>query len=114
MNSFSAILGQSMNLSRSSVAYLANDLANLNTPDFKAQSLDWQSALHQAIANNQPVTQTHGTVQTEAGSMQPDSSSVNMTNTMSSLTEGQMVYSTAATAWSNYQNTMQDIANLTV
>ena len=109
------ILNQSLNLTQQSLAYLANDLANLNTPNFKAQSLSWQAALGAAMQNgNTAVSGVSGQVVTDTGLEQPDGSSVDLTATMSALAQAQMLYELAGTGLTTEQQELQTAANTTV
>ena len=108
------ILNQSLILSQKSVAYLANDLANLNTPDYQAQSLSWQATLGAAMqSGNGAVSAVQGQVVTATGLEQPDGSSVDLTATMSALAQAQMLYELAGTGLSTTEQDLQTAANLT-
>lgn len=109
-----SVLTQSLNLSQKSIAYLANDLANVDTPGFKAQSLQWQQALGTALKQNDTaVHHVTGSVVQATGLEQPDGSSVNLTATMSALAQAQMTYALGGTGLSTQQNEVQTAANMT-
>lgn len=95
-SSLTPVITQTLNLSQKSVAYLANDLANVNTPGFKSQQLHFGSALLTALQHQRPLSQVTGHVSTLQGTIQPDGSSVNLTATMSALAQSQLRYQVAA------------------
>lgn len=89
-----------MNLSRQQELYITNDLANYNTPGFKAQNLTFQNQLNQALQQGpNAVMQVTGTVATTSGSVSNDGNSVSMTAQMSNLAQSQLLYETAVQAY---------------
>ncbi|MCL5116103.1 MAG: flagellar basal body rod protein [Firmicutes bacterium] len=95
-----ATIVATMNLSRQQELYITNDLANYDTPGFKAQNLSFQSQLAQALQQGpNAVAQVAGTVQTTAGSVTNNGNSVSMTSEMSDLARSQLLYETAVQAY---------------
>lgn len=91
---------QTMTLSRQQELYITNDLANYDTPGFKAKNLSFQSQLSQALAQGpQAVSSVSGQVVTTPGSVNNDGNSVSMTSEMTDLAKSQLLYETAVQAY---------------
>jgi flagellar basal-body rod protein FlgB len=95
-----AAIVATMNLSREQELYITNDLANYQTPGFKAQNLSFQSQLASAL-NEGPgaVLSVSGTVVTTPGSVANNGNSVSLTAQMSNLAQAQLLYETAVEAY---------------
>lgn len=95
-----AAIVTTMNLSRQQELYITNDLANYDTPGFKAQNLSFQNQLSAAM-NQGPaaVAQVTGSVTTTPGSADNNGNSVSMTAEMSDLAQSQLLYETAVQAY---------------
>jgi flagellar basal-body rod protein FlgB len=75
------------------------DLANSQTPGFRAQTLSFQQQLAQALRQSPAAAATvTGVTETEPGSLSPDGSSVDLTAVMVNLTQNEDVYDMAAQA----------------
>lgn len=95
-----AAIVATMNLSRQQELYITNDLANYDTPGFKAQNLSFQSQLSRALGQGpQAVAQVTGTVTTTPGSVGNNGNSVAMTAEMADLARSQLLYETAVEAY---------------
>ncbi len=99
-NTTDAAIVATMNLSRKQELYITNDMANYDTPGFKAQNLSFQNqlaqALHQGPGAALGVT---GTVATTPGSVGNNGNSVSMTAEMADLARSQLLYQTAVQAY---------------
>ena len=77
---------------------LTNNLANADTPGFKASDVNFQSSLEAALASSDPtsaVTNLSFTPQAAVGaSVQADGNNVDMNQQMSALTENAVEYET--------------------
>lgn len=95
-----AAIVQTMNLSRQQELYITNDLANYDTPGFKAQNLSFQSQLNAALSQGpSAVESVTGTVVTTPGSIAENGNSVSMTSEMTDLAQSQLLYDTAVQAY---------------
>ncbi len=95
-----AAIIQTMNLSRQQELYITNDLANYDTPGFKAQNLSFQNQLAQALQQGPgAVMQVTGFVAQTPGSVDNNGNSVSMTAQMSNLAQSQLLYETAVQAY---------------
>ncbi len=89
-----------MNLSREQELYITNDLANYDTPGFKAQNLSFQGELAQAIKQGpMAVMKVTGTVTATPGFVQNNGNSVSMSAQMANLVQSQLTYETAVQAY---------------
>lgn len=95
-----AVIVQTMNLSRQQELYITNDLANYDTPGFKAQNLSFQKQLQQAM-NQGPkfVSQVAGSVSQTPGSLTNNGNSVSMTAQMANLAKSQLLYEISVQAF---------------
>lgn len=99
-NTTDAAIVATMNLSRQQELYITNDLANYDTPGYKAQNLSFQGELAQALSQGPgAVMKVAGTVVTTPGSVSNNGNSVSMTSQMSNLAQTQLLYSTAVEAY---------------
>jgi flagellar basal-body rod protein FlgB len=99
-NTTDAAIVATMNLSRQQELYIANDLANYDTPHYKAQNLSFQPALAQALGQGpQAILQVTGTVVKTLGSVSNNGNSVSMTGQMANLAQAQLLYETAVQAY---------------
>ncbi|NMP23544.1 flagellar basal body rod protein FlgB [Sulfobacillus harzensis] len=95
-----AAIVATMNLSRQQELYITNDLANYDTPGFKAQNLSFQGQLAKALGQGpSAVAQVAGTVVTTPGSVGNNGNSVSMTSEMADLARSQLLYETAVQAY---------------
>jgi flagellar basal-body rod protein FlgB len=95
-----AAIIQTMNLSRQQELYITNDLANYDTPGFKAQNLTFQNQLAQAMQQGTgAIMRVTGTVVQTPGSVDNNGNSVSMTGQMSNLAQSQLLYETAVQAY---------------
>ena len=95
-----AAIIQTMNLSRQQELYITNDLANYDTPGFKAKNLSFQNQLAQAMQQGSgAVMGVTGTVVNTPGSVDNNGNSVSMTAQMSNLAQSQLLYETAVQAY---------------
>jgi len=95
-----AVIVTTLNLSRQQELYIANNLANYDTPGYKAQSLSFQSQLQAALNQGpQAVAQVTGTVTTLPGAIFNNGNSVDLTAQMASLAKAQLLYETAVQAF---------------
>lgn len=91
-----------LGLSRQQETMIANNLANYDTPGYKAQGLSFQSQLKQAMdRGTNAVASVSGTVTTLTGSLRPDGNSVSLTGQMADLAQAQLTYQTAVQAFNN-------------
>lgn len=99
-NTTDATIVAAMNLSRQQELYITNNLANYDTPGFKAQNLSFQHQLQNAL-NQGPgaVMQVPGSVVTTPGSVTNNGNSVSMTGQMAHLAKSQLLYETAVQAY---------------
>ena len=106
------LLEKAMDVSKQRHSLLVSNVANLDTPGFKAKDLDFKSAMQKAMNVNQQVRMAH----TDSGHMAPPvnalSSSeiveeegewngynwMNVDQVMTKLTENNLIYRTAAEA----------------
>jgi flagellar basal-body rod protein FlgB len=76
---------------------LTNNLANADTPGFKASDVDFQSALSQALSTNDPgaaLKNLSFTPVTTTGATQADGNNVDLNQQMSELTQNAVEYET--------------------
>ncbi len=87
-------------LSRQQETMIANNLANYDTPGFKASALSFQSQLASALKQGPgAVAQVTGTVSTDTGAMRSDGNSVDLTAQEVALAQAQLTYQTAVQAF---------------
>lgn len=99
-NATDAAIVATMNLSRKQELYITNDMANYDTPGFKAQNLSFQHQLAQALGQGPGAAlQVKGTVATTPGSVGNNGNSVSMTAEMANLARSQLLYQTAVQAY---------------
>lgn len=104
-NTTDAAIVATMNLSRQQELYITNDLANYDTPGYKAQNLSFQSDLAKALKQGpNAVMQVTGTVTNTPGRTQNNGNSVSMSAQMSNLVQAQLTYETAVQAY-NHETT---------
>jgi flagellar basal body rod protein FlgB len=96
-----SLLAATLNLSQRAEAIVTNNLANLGTPGFQPASLSFQRALASAYLAGTPIAQVSGTLSVQSGAVSADGSGVSMTAQMAQLMRYQLLYSTAAQAWSD-------------
>lgn len=91
-----------LGLSRRQETMIANNLANYDTPGYKAQGLSFQSELAKALhQGSRAVASVTGSVTTVTGSLRPDGNSVSLTGQMANLAQAQLTYQTAVQAFNN-------------
>ncbi len=91
-----------LGLSRQQETMIANNLANYDTPGYKAQGLSFQSQLAKALnQGTKAVASVTGSVTTVTGSLRPDGNSVSLTGQMADLAQAQLTYQTAVQAFNN-------------
>lgn len=94
-----AVIAQGLNLSRRQELVTANNLANYDTPGYKAVSFRFQTALRQALSGGPgAIMAVSGTTVVDRGSLRPDGNSVSMTQEMATLTQAQLLYETSVQA----------------
>lgn len=111
LGSTTAVLAErSMELSNRSEQFIANNIANFETPGFKARQLSFASQLHAAIAEGPAaLSQVQGTVVTDTGSVRTDGSSVDLSSQMIDLAQVQLYYGLAQQALSAKATTLATI-----
>lgn len=103
MNVTQALVVSTLNLAQKSESLIANNLANYETPGFKASTLSFQGQLSQALASGaQSVLEVQGTVVKSPGSLRPDGSNVSLTGQMTALAEVQLTYQMALSAYNHH------------
>ncbi len=100
-NSVFGLLAASLNLSQRAESLTTNNLANLQTPGYQAQRLAFRRALAQAWQTGAPLGAVTGTVTTVSGAVSASGNGVSMTAEMTQLMQDQLLYSTAAQAWTD-------------
>ena len=104
-----AVISSALALAQKSEAVTANNLANYETPGFKASSLTFEGALASAMkSGSAAVLNVKGTIVPVAGSLRPDGSNVSLTGQMTSLAQEQLTYQMAVSAY-NHQFTETQI-----
>jgi flagellar basal-body rod protein FlgB len=102
MNLTQALVASTLNLTQKSETIIANNLANYETPGFKASTLSFQGALASAMSQGpSAVLQVQGTVEQDPGSLRADGSNVSLTSQMTALAEDQLTYQMAVTAYNH-------------
>ena len=87
-------------LSRQQETMIANNLANYDTPGFKASALSFQPQLATALQQGPgAVAQVTGTVSVNTGAMRSDGNSVDLTAQEVALAQAQLTYQTAVQAF---------------
>lgn len=105
INITDALVTSTLNLVQKNESLIANNLANFETPGFKASSLSFRGALTSAMAKGpNAVLNVKGTVQPVGGSLRPDGSNVSLTGQMTALAQNQLLYQMAVAAY-NHQTT---------
>jgi flagellar basal-body rod protein FlgB len=103
MNVTQALVVSTLTLAQKSESLIANNLANYETPGFKASTLSFQGQLSQAMASGaQSVLDVRGTVVKSPGSLRPDGSNVSLTGQMTDLAEVQLTYQMALSAYNHH------------
>ncbi|MHB1955170.1 MAG: flagellar basal body rod protein FlgB [Sulfobacillus sp.] len=86
-------------LSRQQETIITNNMANYDTPGFKASGLSFQTQLAAALQQGpQAVAAVTGTVATQTGALRTDGNSVSLTGQMVDLAKAQLTYQTAVQA----------------
>ncbi len=102
MNLTQAVVIQDLILSQKSEALIANNLANLETPRFKARELSFQGQLASALGSGPgAVRQVTGQIVTLPLDSRADGSSVSLTGQMSALAAVQLQYDLAVQAYNH-------------
>jgi flagellar basal-body rod protein FlgB len=71
---------------------LTNNLANVDTPGYQREDVNFQGALQSALAGGQSPTQVQFSPQTEAGSVSADGNGVNGEQDSANLAENGLLY----------------------
>jgi flagellar basal-body rod protein FlgB len=71
---------------------LTNNLANVDTPGYQRQDVDFQGALDQALKNGQPVDQVTFQPFTQQQTLQADGNGVSPEQESANLAENGMLY----------------------
>lgn len=109
MNLTNALIASTMQLTQKSENLVANNLANYETPGFKASSLAFEGALASAMSSGPAaVLNVQGTVATSSASLRADGSNVSLTGQMTALAQDQLTYQMAVSAY-NHQFTETQI-----
>lgn len=109
-NSVFGLLAASLNLSQRAESLTTNNLANLQTPGYQAQQLSFRRALAQAWQAGTPLGAVTGTVSTVSGAVSASGNGVSMTAQMTQLMQDQLLYSTAAQAWTDEMTQINTVA----
>ncbi len=94
-----SLLATSLTLSQRAEALVTNNLANLQTPGYQAERLSFRGALAHAWQAGTPLSAVSGTVSVVPGAVTASGNGVSMTGQMSQLMQSQLLYSTAAQAF---------------
>lgn len=76
---------------------LTNNLANADTPGFKASDVDFESSLQAALSSSNPTAALENvsfTPETSTGSVQADGNNVDLNQQMAELTQNAVQYET--------------------
>jgi flagellar basal-body rod protein FlgB len=91
------VIQQSLNGASLRQQLLTNNLANADTPGFKASDVDFESSLQQALASSDPnaaVANVSFSPVSSGGEMQADGNDVDLNQQMSELTQNAVEYET--------------------
>lgn len=109
MNLTQTLVVQSLRLNQKSEALIANNLANLETPGFKARELSFQGALAAALGSGPgAVAHVRGKIVALPLNVRADGSSVSLTGQMTALAGAQLQYDLAVQAF-NHERTETQI-----
>lgn len=102
------LIAQVLTLSQKSESVIANNLANAETPGFKASRFEFQNRLNAAVKQGaNQVAQVRGTVVAEPGQQSANGNNVSLTGEMVALVHAQLVYRTALAAQSHEMKEIQ-------
>lgn len=107
-NTTNLAIVQTLYLSHRQENYIANNLANYDTPGYKSQELSFQSQLSTALKQGpQAVGAVKGQVDTTTGALRADGNSVSMTGQMTDMVKAQLLYSTSVQAFNTKATEMK-------
>ncbi len=102
MNLTNALIASTLSLTQKSEDLVANNLANYETPGYKASTLSFQGQLASAMSQgSQAVMNVQGTVVKSQGSLRADGSNVSLTGQMTDLAQNQLTYQMAVSAYNH-------------
>lgn len=108
MNGLTALIAQNLILGQKNEQVVANNLANLETPGFKASRLSFQSALERAASQGPAaVLAVQGSLVTQGGRVSANGNNVSMTGQMVDLAKAQLSYATAVAEWNQHRTNVQ-------
>ncbi len=108
MNVTNALVISDLNLSQKRTNLIANNLANYETPGFKASRLSFEGALASAM-NRGPsaVLAVQGTIVKSQTSLRADGNNVSLTGQMTALARAQLSYQMAVSAYNHHVTQMK-------
>jgi len=106
-----ATIIQALTLSQRAQLVVANNLANAETPGYKAQRLSFRAALGQATSQGPAaVLSVQGTLATLPGRVQANGNNVSVTQEMAALAQDQLYYNTAVAAFNHWVTGIKAVA----
>ncbi len=89
-------LAKSLDLRTQNQVVISSNIANADTPGYQAQTLDFEGALHKAIANND-IDRVRGELNNESdNAVREDGNTVDRDAEMVKLSQNQLLFTAAA------------------
>jgi flagellar basal-body rod protein FlgB len=106
-----ATIIQALNLSQRAEWVVANNLANAETPGYRARVLSFRQALARAVTQGpDAVSAVEGTLATLPGRVQANGNNVSVTQQMTFLAQDQLYYNTAVAAFNHWATAIKAVA----
>ena len=104
-------LSRAMNKTAERQSLLVNNLANVNTPGFKRQAMDFNIMLESSMDNFDEVVanRTHGAMQADKSSLRPDGNNVDMEFEVMSIATTEARFNTLAELTGRYFSGLKNI-----
>jgi flagellar basal-body rod protein FlgB len=87
---------------------LTNNLANVDTPGYQPEDVNFQSALQSAIQSGSPISQVSFQPSTEQQAVGPDGNGVSPEQTQASLAQNGLLYETLTQVAAQREHILQD------
>ena len=87
---------------------LTNNLANVDTPGYQPQDVNFQSTLQSAISSGQPVDQVSFQPFTQQQAVGPDGNGVSPEQTQAALAQNGLLYETLTQVAAQREHILQD------
>jgi flagellar basal-body rod protein FlgB len=87
---------------------LTNNLANVNTPGYQPQDVDFQSSLQAAIQSGSPISQVAFQPYSAQQAVGPDGNGVSPEQTQAALSQNGLLYETLTQVAAQREHILQD------